>query len=135
MTSEYRQSNEQTSTTSQNGEDRGANQRPPLQWGAATASSRGPIVATLRKPQHRNAIGAHAGGYSVYRALAIAARTLTPDHIADLSGTAPATGIGPFAQWADPSKIVSIDPWGHLAGLGIFRTISRKVTTSDQALP
>jgi GTP cyclohydrolase II len=50
------------------------------------------------------------------RALAIAARTLAPDHLADLSGTAPANRIGPFAQWADPDKIVSIDPWGHLIG-------------------
>jgi GTP cyclohydrolase II len=89
---------------------------PPLQWGAAKPELRGPIVATLRNPHHRNAIGAHAGGYSVYRALAIAARTLARDHLADLSGTAPANRVGPFAQWADPDKIVSIDPWGHLVG-------------------
>jgi GTP cyclohydrolase II len=89
---------------------------PPLQWGAATPELRGPIVATLRNPNHRNAIGAHAGGYSVYRALAIAARTLAPDHLADLSGTAPANRVGPFPQWADSNKIVSIDPWGHLVG-------------------
>ena len=89
---------------------------PPLNWGAPTPEQRGPIVATLRNPSHRNAIGAHAGGYSVYRALAIAARTLSRDHLADLSGTAPANNIGPFAQWTDTSKIVSMDPWGHVVG-------------------
>ena len=42
-----------------------------------TAGARGPIIATLRNPGHRNAIGTHAGGYSVYRALAITARGIT----------------------------------------------------------
>jgi hypothetical protein len=23
--------------------------------------------------------------------------------------------IGPFPQWADPRRIVSLDPWGHVA--------------------
>ena len=58
-----------------------ANQKPdpkrrgwPLRWGAATAAERGPVI-TSRDPALRNAIGTHAGGYGVYRALAIAART------------------------------------------------------------
>ena len=62
---------------------------PRLTWGAPSAAARGPIVATLRNPGHRNAVGSHAGGYSVYRALAIAARTLAHDHVADLTDTAP----------------------------------------------
>jgi hypothetical protein len=90
--------------------------RPPLQWGAADAKSRGPVVATLRNPDHRNVIGTHAGGYSVYRALAVAARALHAGHVADLSDTAPANRIGPHPQWAEPGRIVSIDPWGHLIG-------------------
>jgi GTP cyclohydrolase II len=73
-------------------------------------------VATLSNPQHRNAIGTHAGGYSVYRALAIAARALKPDHVADLTDTLPADRIGPHPQWTDAGKIVSLDPWGHLVG-------------------
>jgi GTP cyclohydrolase II len=89
---------------------------PPINWGAATAAERGPIIATLRNPCHRNAIGTHAGGYSVYRALAIAARTLASDHMADLTDTAPAERIGPHPQWLDDKRIVSLDPWGHLAG-------------------
>ena len=56
------------------------------------------------------------GGYSVYRALAIAAGALPRDHLADLTDTAPADRIGPHPQWTDPSKIVSLDPWGHLVG-------------------
>src|SRR5262244_2415825 len=91
-------------------------ERPPLVWGAPTAAERGPVIATLRNPSHRNAVGSHAGGYSVYRALAIAARTLPHDHIADLTDTAPVERIGPHPQWSDPKKIVSLDPWGHLVG-------------------
>jgi GTP cyclohydrolase II len=94
--------------------------RPDLVWGAPTAAERGPVIATLRNPKHRNAVGTHAGGYSVYRALAIAAKTLASDHMADLTDTAPAEHIGPHPQWGDPKKIVSLDPWGHLVG-DVFR--------------
>ena len=90
---------------------------PRIVWGAATAAERGPVIATLRDPRHRNAVGTHAGGYSVYRALAIAAKTLKPDQLADLTDTAPAERIsGRYPQWADAKKIVSLDPWGHLVG-------------------
>ena len=91
-------------------------ERPPIVWGAPTASERGPVIATVRNSNHRNAVGSHAGGYSVYRALAIAARTLAYDHMADLTDTAPVEGIGPHPQWFDAKKIVSLDPWGHLIG-------------------
>jgi GTP cyclohydrolase II len=91
-------------------------QAPALRWGAATAAERGPVIATLRNTAHRNAIGTHAGGYSVYRALAIAAGALPRDHLADLTDTAPADRIGPHPQWTNPNKIVSLDPWGHLVG-------------------
>jgi GTP cyclohydrolase II len=88
----------------------------PIRWGAASARERGPIVATTTNPAHRNAIGTHAGSYSVYRALAIAARQLHPQHRPDLTDTAPAEPIGPHPQWADPGKVVALDPWGHLVG-------------------
>jgi GTP cyclohydrolase II len=78
------------------------------------------VIATLRNANHRNAVGSHAGGYSVYRALAIAARTLAHDHVADLTDTAPVERIGPHPQWRDAKKIVSLDPWGHLVG-EVFR--------------
>ena len=95
----------------------GVGLRPPaLHWGAGTAAARGPVIATHRNRGHRNAIGTHAGGYSVYRALAIAARALPRDHRPDLTDTAPADRIGPHPQWADVTKIVSLDPWGHLVG-------------------
>jgi GTP cyclohydrolase II len=95
-------------------------ERPHLVWGAPTAAERGPVIATLRNANHRNAVGSHAGGYSVYRALAIAARTLAHDHVADLTDTAPVERIGPHPQWCDAKKIVSLDPWGHLVG-EVFR--------------
>jgi hypothetical protein len=37
--------------------------QPNLVWGAATALERGPVIATLRNPNHRNALGTHAAGY------------------------------------------------------------------------
>jgi GTP cyclohydrolase II len=90
--------------------------RLPIHWGAATPEERGPVVATLNNPGGRNAIGTHAGAYSLYRALAIAAGQLDAAHRPDLTNTAPAISIGPFPQWADAEKIVSLDPYGHVAG-------------------
>jgi len=87
----------------------------PVRWGAADPAARGPIVATLNNPGGRNAIGAHSGQYSVYRALAVAAGRLRADHRPDFSDTAPAVPIGPFPQWGDPRRVVSLDPWGHVA--------------------
>ncbi|MBV9835795.1 MAG: hypothetical protein JO055_15365, partial [Alphaproteobacteria bacterium] len=77
----------------------GAAQPVPLKWGAPSAAERGPVIATLTHPGRRNAIGVHSGAYGIYRALAIAAHTLDPNHRADLTNTAPAVAIGPFPQW------------------------------------
>ena len=85
----------------------------PLAWGAGGAKARGPVVATLHAAPGRNAIGTHAGAYSLYRALAVAAGQLDPAHRPDLTNTAPAVPIGPFPQWAGDA-IVSLDPWGHM---------------------
>ncbi|NKB61632.1 MAG: GTP cyclohydrolase II [Gammaproteobacteria bacterium] len=87
-----------------------------IQWGAPDAARRGPVVATPAGSGERNAIGAYSGSYAVYRALAVAAGSLDPLHKPDLTNTAPAMQIGPFVQWSDPHKIVSIDPWGHVVG-------------------
>ncbi|MBC5785362.1 GTP cyclohydrolase II [Ramlibacter sp. USB13] len=84
----------------------------PIRWGASTPAERGPIVGTTTKRSHRNVIGTHSGSYSVYRALAVAAGALNRDHKADLTNTAPTDQIGPYPQWTDPGKIVSLDPWG-----------------------
>jgi len=91
-------------------------ERPAIRWGAPTAAERGPIIATVHNADHRNAIGTHSGGYSVYRALAIASGALAADHVADLTNTTPANRMGPHPQWSDARKIVSLDPWGHLVG-------------------
>ena len=85
-------------------------------WGAVDPGERGPIVVGPNDTPARSAIGAHAGAYSLYRALAVAAGQLSPDHRPDLTNTAPAEPIGPFPQWFDPGLIVSLDPWGHMAG-------------------
>ena len=84
----------------------------PIKWGASSPAERGPVVGTLTS--QRNAIGAHSGSYSLYRALAVAAGTLDPVHVPDLTDTAPAAAIGPHRKWSDPKAIVSMDPYGHL---------------------
>ena len=85
----------------------------PVAWGVRDPKLRGPVVATLHSAPGRNAIGTHAGAYSLYRALAVAAGQLDPAHRPDLTNTAPAVPIGPFPQWAGDA-IVSLDPWGHM---------------------
>jgi len=87
--------------------------RFPLHWGAATAAERGPVIATVNSGGDRNAIGAHGGSYSIYRALAISSGAMDPHARPDLNDTSPVCEIGPHKQWGDPTKIVSLDPWGH----------------------
>lgn len=115
----------------------------PIHWGAATAIERGPVVGTTTKRAHRNVIGTHSGSYSVYRALAVAAGALSPHHKADLTNTAPTDVIGPYPQWSEPGRIVSLDPWGAVvadafatelaAGYDIRPTIA--VTKAHVILP
>ena len=91
-----------------------ASQSPAINWGAATAKERGPVIGSMNKPEQRNVVGVHSGAYGLYRALAIASGKLDPIHRPDLTNTSPPVAIGPFGQWFDPAKIVSIDPWGHM---------------------
>lgn len=88
----------------------------PIQWGSRDPKGRGPVIGTLTEPAHRNCIGTHSGSYSVYRALAVASGALSPLHRPDLTNTAPTLTIGPFESWYDPTKIVSLDPWGAEIG-------------------
>jgi GTP cyclohydrolase II len=85
-----------------------------INWGASSAQERGPIIGSTTDFNKRNVIGTHSGSYTIYRALAMAAGKLDPSHRPDLTDTSPAESIGPFQQWTDPSKIVSIDPYGHM---------------------
>ena len=85
-----------------------------LNWGAVSAADRGPVVTNLTGDGSHNAIGTHSGSYSIYRALAVAAGALDPSHRPDLTNTAPVARIGPYPQWSDVSRIVSMDPYGHL---------------------
>ncbi|HVJ18756.1 MAG TPA: GTP cyclohydrolase II [Polyangiaceae bacterium] len=86
----------------------------PITWGAPAPLDRGPLIGTVTNKQHRNVIGTHAGSYSVYRAVAVAAGALDPLKKPDLTNTAPTHAIGPFPQWFDPTKIVSLDPFGAM---------------------
>jgi GTP cyclohydrolase II len=90
--------------------------RWPLHWAAPTAAERGPVIGSVTRPADRNVIGTHGGSYSLYRALAVSAGTLSPLQRPDLANTHPVTAIGPHPQWSEPGKIVSLDPWGHVVG-------------------
>ncbi len=90
----------------------GAPTRFPIHWGVADPRERGPVIATVTAGADRNAIGAHGGSYSVYRALAISSGAMNPLVRPDLHNTSPVIEIGPFEQWKTPGKIVSLDPWG-----------------------
>ncbi len=85
---------------------------PVLEWGAKDPLQRGPVIASLTNPKAKNAIGTHSGSYTVYRALSIASGKFPGHHKPDLENTESPVPIGPFPQWSDPSKIVSLDPWG-----------------------
>ncbi len=121
----------------------GSSGAPALNWGAASATERGPVVGTTANRSQRNVIGTHSGSYGVYRALAVAAGNLLKGHRADLTNTSPTDLIGPHPQWCDAPKMVSIDPWGacvaevfadHLAlGYDIRPTIA--VTQAHIHLP
>jgi GTP cyclohydrolase II len=93
----------------------------PIVWSASSAAERGPIVGTTTQRSHRNVIGTHSGSYSVYRALAVAAGALSRLHKADLTNTSPTDVVGPYPQWSEPGKIVSLDPWGALVA-DVFAT-------------
>ncbi|KAF8823975.1 hypothetical protein HHX47_DHR9000012 [Lentinula edodes] len=88
----------------------------PLKWGAPTPLLRGPIICS-RLPSSlpfRNALGAHSGSYSIYRALSIAMGTLDPNYKPEYGLTEPPVEIRENPAWHDAKKIVSMDPWGHL---------------------
>ena len=87
----------------------------PIRWGAQDPMERGPVIGTVTNSAQRNVIGTHAGAYSLYRALAVAAGSLDPLRKPDLTDTLPTSDIGPHPQWFDPERIVSLDPFGAVA--------------------
>src|ERR1700728_3795706 len=105
----------------------GAKPRFPIHWGAPTAQERGPIIGTVSRQGDRNAIGSHGVSYAVYRALAVSSGALDPIRRPDLTNTYPAIKIGPFAQWSEPQRIVSLDPWGHLVAENFKQEIAEGI--------
>ncbi len=84
----------------------------PIHWGAKTPLGRGPVVASSTNSKARNAIGTHGGSYTVYRALSIASGKFSSTHKPDLNNTQSPVQIGPYPQWFDQDKMISVDPWG-----------------------
>ncbi|CAG0956934.1 Riboflavin biosynthesis protein [Burkholderiales bacterium] len=92
----------------------------PIHWGRADPKERGPVVGSTANRSQRNVIGTHSGSYGVYRALAVAAGALMRGHRPDLTNTAPTDPIGPYPQWGDADRIVSMDPFGAVVA-DVFR--------------
>lgn len=112
---------------------------PWPQWGAKDPVKRGPVVASSQGTTSRNAIGAFGGSYCIYRALSVASgaldpvrafrpargacrahpvltqRRITQDYSPDYGLTHPAADIGPHPGWFDEDRIVTMDPFGHVA--------------------
>lgn len=101
--------------------------RWPLRWGAATPAERGPVIGTVTRATDRNVIGTHGGSYSLYRALAVSSGALSPLQRPDLANTHPVAAIGPYPQWTEPGRIVSLDPWGHLVATAFADAIAEGV--------
>ncbi|KAH7240390.1 GTP cyclohydrolase N terminal-domain-containing protein [Fusarium solani] len=86
-----------------------------LTWGDADPKKRGPVLVSRsgKTLTRRNAIGAHGGSYSIYNALAIAAGDLPRDFRPSFENTQPTFDFPQQPAWSDPTKIVSMDPFGH----------------------
>lgn len=84
----------------------------PVSWGLADPKQRGPVICSDLADHNRNAIGAHSGPYSIYRALAVVSGKLEPKHTPDFTLTVPPFQIGPHPSWSDDDKIVTMDPFG-----------------------
>ena len=99
----------------------------PLRWGAAE-----PGAARPRRGQPGRAIGTATRSAPTAAPMRSTARSRSrpgrwrPDHRPDLTDTAPVAVIGPWPQWADPKKIVSLDPYGHLVGEVFAEQIARR---------
>ncbi|KAF9130500.1 hypothetical protein BGW39_002999 [Mortierella sp. 14UC] len=87
-----------------------------MKWGDADPQVRGPIVVSHHPSSMNiwNALRAYGGPYSVYRALAVTMEELAEDHRPNFGHTQPVINIPQQSQWSDPTKIVSMDPFGHL---------------------
>ncbi|CZS90773.1 related to bifunctional GTP cyclohydrolase II/3, 4-dihydroxy-2butanone-4-phosphate synthase [Rhynchosporium agropyri] len=107
----------------------------PMDWGHKDPQERGPVVVSRTQTtiRRRNAIGGELEPLHNSGARSNPSK-LTVDRIPfitllrllvmrsqltiarpDFTNTEPAANIGPFQQWADKKKIVSMDPLGHLA--------------------
>ena len=94
---------------------------PLIRWGAEDPLLRAPVIGSTTHRGQRNVIGSHSGSYGVYRALAVAAKSLTRGHRPDLTDTSPTDLIGPHPQWSDANRIVSMDPWGAVVA-DVYKT-------------
>ncbi|ONH68188.1 putative GTP cyclohydrolase URC1 [Cyberlindnera fabianii] len=109
----------------------------PMEWGHSDPSVRGPVVCSRYKDglTKHNAIGANAGSYCIYHALAVGSKQLNPNYDADYTNAEPAFEIKEQPQWGDIKKIVSMDPFGHLvpwlfADVGKSENVEIKPTIS-----
>lgn len=98
-----------------------------MNWYDSNPENRGPVVVSKYKDgmTKHNAIGAHAGPYSIYHALSVASKQLDLNHEPDYTNAHPPFNFPQQKQWSTEGKIVSMDPFGHLAPW-IFNDLSTK---------
>ncbi len=83
-----------------------------INWGASDPKVRGPVLPYPAKEEVRNAIGVFGGIQADYKGLMVAREFLSRYREPNYEGTDSAVKFPPRPQW---DKIVSFDPWGHLA--------------------
>jgi hypothetical protein len=111
--------------------DPGASARFPIRWGAADPKARGPGDRLGHEPgrpqRHRRAWRLL---FDLPRARDFFA-AMNPLARPDLRNTHPTAEIGPHPQWAEPDRIVSLDPWGHRVG----EVFSDEIATGTDVRP
>jgi len=114
--------------TSHPGSRGGAATRFPLHWGAATAGERGPVVGTSTRASTATA-SAPMAAPTRSTALWRCRRRFEPDRAAGPDQHIAVVDVGPFPQWSEPGRIVSLDPWGHRVAADFAQEIGEGVDT------
>ncbi len=115
---------------------------PPVHWGESDPFKRGAIFCTDRKGSLHNAIGNYGAAYTTWRAAAVAAGRIDPQHRPDYTKAVSPLRFRQNSHWSGPNAIASFDPFGHLvpelypdliaSGYNVRPTIAFTKATLDQ---
>ena len=103
-------------------------ERVKITWGAKSVQERGPIIGTLADVSKKNVAGTHGGPAAAFTALAIAHGRIQTNFRPDFTNTIlPELMVYPNNNWKDPSKIVTMDPWGAMAAVNFSGLIKEGI--------